>query len=243
MSEPTRAPNAVPRPPRVTAANMSSRICAPMSHLMPGAEVRPQDAGEAGECRRDDPDDAHHARRRRCRMRRPATGCRRSRGSPCRCGRRSARARTPTMTTMQMAMLTMSMTLIVHDAEQRDLLARPSPAAAGVAAADEELEDVAQREREADAHDHELHDARPVVDAGVARWLTSRPRPSAAVSDDGHRDASPERHSRAPMRPSSDDRAEGHHLGSARSSRCRSCRTRARGRPPRARASGRSSGR
>jgi hypothetical protein len=31
-SEPTRAPNAVPRPPRVTAANTSSRIDAPVSH-------------------------------------------------------------------------------------------------------------------------------------------------------------------------------------------------------------------
>ena len=34
-SEPTSAPNAVPRPPRVTAAKSSSRICSPVSHLMP----------------------------------------------------------------------------------------------------------------------------------------------------------------------------------------------------------------
>ena len=31
-SEPTRAPNAVPKPPRVTAAKISSRMLAPVSH-------------------------------------------------------------------------------------------------------------------------------------------------------------------------------------------------------------------
>ena len=35
ISEPTRAPKAVPRPPSVTAAKSSSRICMPESHLMP----------------------------------------------------------------------------------------------------------------------------------------------------------------------------------------------------------------
>ena len=36
MMEPTRAPQTVPRPPRVTLAKMSSRICEPMSKVTPG---------------------------------------------------------------------------------------------------------------------------------------------------------------------------------------------------------------
>ena len=33
--DPSKAPNAVPRPPSVTAAKSSSRIYSPESHLMP----------------------------------------------------------------------------------------------------------------------------------------------------------------------------------------------------------------
>ena len=36
MSEPIRAPKAVPSPPSVTAAKISSSTCVPMSHLTPG---------------------------------------------------------------------------------------------------------------------------------------------------------------------------------------------------------------
>ena len=50
------------------------------------------------------------------------------------------------------------------------------------AAADEELEDVAQREREADAHDHQLHDADALVVAAASRGSTSSTQPKAALA-------------------------------------------------------------
>ena len=60
ISEPTSAPNAVPRPPSVTAANSSSRICRPVSHLMPLVDQGVEDAGQAGQTHRDRPDQPDH---------------------------------------------------------------------------------------------------------------------------------------------------------------------------------------
>ena len=94
-SEPTRAPKAVPRPPSVTAANSSSRICSPVSHLMPLIDQGVQDAGEAGQGHRDRPDQPDHLVDVDARGLRPAPGCRRPRGSPVRCGCAAARSRPP----------------------------------------------------------------------------------------------------------------------------------------------------
>ena len=136
----------------------------------------------------------------------------RSRASPCRCGCAAASSATPRITTM----------LDRHaddvDARERDRAEAGCCAGLGArqlvgAAADEELEGVAQREREADAHDHQLHDARALVVASGLQRPASSARPSSAAEDDRRRDREPDRPApRSTPKTSATIGAEGHHL-------------------------------
>ena len=92
------------------------------------------------------------------------------------------------------------------------------------AAADEELEDVAHREREADAHDHELDDARRLVVAAVSRVRRRASSPRRAPSTTASGIASQIGRPRLDAEDERHEGTEGHHLAVREVARARSCR-------------------